>query len=183
VITTRILWITSYAAQALRAGVVIAVLGGLRAEEVRAMSATISTTDPSPLPDAEQLAWVEYLLSHARGKLTDVVEYLERGFDYRKTGEDAEGRPVYSSSAEFDPVSLEEYGRLTLLAEYVQHDADALADLHGRLHHVAYMLYEQHNDKCGAGIAGVVGVEEYPEYLARVRRGFENELKSSKVAS
>ena len=76
VMMARTLHRTFYDAQALRAGAIIAVLGGLRAEEVRAMGAT--KTEVLAWPTEDQYQRVTDRLSEAEGELHRLRWDLER---------------------------------------------------------------------------------------------------------
>jgi hypothetical protein len=128
----------------------------------------------APLPEPEELAWADYLLFTAKSKVFDIVEDLERGFDWREQKlEDGsiEIRPRRS----FRPIALEEYGRLMLLAQEVRNQATELGELAGKLEHVAYNLYHEHDNRKGRMVADVSGVVPYKKHWAMVTRGFERE--------
>ena len=128
-----------------------------------------TSTDLSltPLPTADELAWVDHLVSDATGKALEIVEHLEQAFKFDKV----EGN-TFVSRRDFELMTLEQLGSQLLLAHGLALFGNALRDYAERLETVAHSLYTSHEDTSKGVVAGVAGVESYLAYRERIAAGY-----------
>jgi hypothetical protein len=122
----------------------------------------MSVQSPSTLPSPEDLAWVSDLLAVAAGKLIEIEECLSAAFEYEKVGEN-----LYRAQREFVPPTLEDLGRLLLLAHDAHDSATIINESADKLEECALRLYREQNDATGL-VPGPAGAEPYPDYRRRL---------------
>src|SRR6267378_7059461 len=130
------------------------------------MSATESKS-PSPLPDAEGLAWVDHLASEAVAHVVGLVEQLELAFTY----DPADLPNVLRPRVEFEPMTLERLGGFLLLSRDLARIGEEFREYAAKLGTAAESLYLAHEDTGGV-VAGVAGVESYRRYRGWIAERF-----------
>lgn len=113
-----------------------------------------ATSDPVALPSADDLAWVDYLLGTGAGKLTEIIEELERAFK--------------QDGPELEPMTLERLGGFLLLSREAAGIGAALTGQADTLARLAASLYHSQEDTRKDVVPTVAGVESYASYRNRI---------------
>lgn len=127
---------------------------------------TEQASDTSALPSPDELAWTSEVLAIAASKIVELEDYLAPAFQF----DPVDGQSnVYQHRREFEPLTLEDLGRLLLLVNEARESAETINDQATKIEQYVLRLYQEQNS--GNVVAGIAGVESYADYRRRVAEG------------
>lgn len=115
------------------------------------------------LPSADDLAWLDYLLSVGAGRLTELVETLEALFRESPPNE----------------MTLERLGGFLLLSRSAASSGQAVVDKAEELAYWADSVYQEREDTGEGLVSTVAGVEPYTRYRSRIAERYAAEAQEA----